>query len=229
MRLAPISNDRRLLVPRYRKTGLITRWRNRLNCILELSRLRNRYYVMRHGQSLANLRGIIVSHPENGCSDFGLSELGRRQVLDSLAGDHSLNERTLIVSSDFSRALESANIAHRQLACAHPIVIDERLRERHFGDLELTSDHGYADVWREDAANPEHNSRGVESARQVMRRVTALVADYEASHRDTTLLLVSHGDALQLLQTGFCKQDASRHRSLKHLETAEIRLLSLDG
>ena len=62
-----------------------------------------------------------------------------------------------------------------------------------------------------------------------MRRVTSLVADYESSHRGATLLLVSHGDALQLLQTAFRKQDASRHRSLEHLETAEIRLLELAG
>jgi len=183
---------------------------------------------MRHGHSLANQQGIIVSHPVNGCGAYGLSDLGRRQVADGLAGDHGLDEATLIVSSDFRRALETAQIAHRRLACRQPIVFDERLRERNFGELELTSDNGYAGVWQQDAADPDSNRRGVESPNQVMRRVTSLVADYESSHRDATLLLVSHGDALQLLQTAFGKQDAARHRSLDHLETAEIRLLRLD-
>ena len=44
---------------------------------------------------------------------------------------------------------------------------------------------------------------------------------------DTTVLLVSHGDALQILQTAFHRMDASRHRQLDHLDTAEIRLLTL--
>ena len=182
---------------------------------------------MRHGHSLANLRGIIVSHPENGRGNYGLSDLGRRQVADSLAADHPLDENTLIVSSDFERALETARIVHESLACKTPLAIDERLRERNFGELELTSDQGYVSVWKQDAKDADSNWRGIESPNQVMRRVTSLVADYEVSHSGATLLLVSHGDALQLLQTAFCKQDASRHRALEHLETAEIRLLQL--
>lgn len=200
-----------------------------MNCILETSRLRNRYYAMRHGQSFANLRGIIVSHPENGCREYGLSDLGRRQVIASLAANHSLGENTLIVSSDFERALETARIAHRRLACAAAIVVDERLRERNFGELELTPDSGYAAVWQRDAADPDSHWRGVESPNRVMRRVTSLIADLEVSHRNATLLLVSHGDALQILQTAFHKLDASRHRSLEHLQTAEIRRLDLDN
>jgi len=214
---------------------IVGRWLTRrpaeklLNCILDIDRLRNRYFAMRHGHSLANLRGIIVSHPENGCGAYGLSDLGRRQVAESLAAGHSLDEKTLIVSSDFERALETARIAHRTLACETPIVIDERLRERNFGELELTSDDGYAAVWTQDSVDPDSSWRGAESANRVMRRVTSLVADYESSHRQATLLLVSHGDALQLLQTAFRKQDASRHRALEHLQTAEIRRLELAG
>ena len=200
-----------------------------MNSIFETVRLQNRYFAMRHGHSLANLRGIIVSHPENGRGAYGLSELGRRQVTDSLAADHPLDTKTLIVSSDFERALETARIAHERLACKTPLIVDERLRERNFGELELTSDQAYASVWQQDAEDADSTWRGVESANQVMRRVTSLVADYESSHRGATLLLVSHGDALQLLQTAFRKQDASRHRTLEHLETAEIRLLELAG
>lgn len=184
---------------------------------------------MRHGHSLANERGIIVSQPGNGCGGFGLSERGRRQVADNITACSDLDRDSLIVSSDFRRALESAQIAHDLLGCRVPLRIDERLRERNFGSLELGSDDAYAQVWREDALDPDSESLGVESANGVMQRVTSLIADYESSYRGATLLLVSHGDALQLLQTAFLCQDASRHRSIEHLNTAEIRRLRPAG
>jgi probable phosphoglycerate mutase len=182
---------------------------------------------MRHGHSLANQQGVIISHPARGCREYGLSDLGRRQVVESLADDRELDADTLIISSDFRRALESAQIAHRTLACKMPLTTDERLRERNFGELEAASDTSYAEVWREDARDPDSELHGVESANRVMRRTSALVIDLESRYRDASLLLVSHGDALQLLQAAFCKQDASQHRSLRHLETAEIRPLML--
>jgi probable phosphoglycerate mutase len=198
-----------------------------LNYLLEKNRLRNRYLVMRHGHSLANEAGIIVSHPDNGCHGYGLSELGRAQVELSLECAAGLDHKTLIISSDFRRALESAQIAHAALACKSPVKIEPRLRERYFGELELTSDQGYGQVWRADADDPDSELGGMESANRVMQRMTAVVVEIEAERRDATVLLVSHGDALQLLQTAFQKQDASRHRSLPHLDTAEIRRLEL--
>ena len=60
-----------------------------------------------------------------------------------------------------------------------------------------------------------------------MARVTAVVADYEKRYSAATILLVSHGDALQILQTAFARRDASSHRQLEHLNTAEIRQLSI--
>ncbi len=198
-----------------------------MNYLLEKNCLRNRYLVMRHGHSLANEQGIIVSHPDNGCHGYGLSELGQGQVELSLQRAPGLDDETVIVSSDFRRALESAQIAHAALAARHPIKIEPRLRERYFGELELSSDQGYSQVWRADADDPDSEVGGMESANQVMQRMTSVVVEIEAERRDATILLVSHGDALQLLQTAFQKQDASWHRSLLHLETAEIRRLEL--
>ena len=198
-----------------------------MNHLLEIDRLTNRYFAMRHGHSLANAQGIIVSHPENGCSGFGLSELGRGQVRQSLQQEPRLGVETLIVCSDFKRARESAEIAHSLLHCSSPVSLEQRLRERHFGELELSADTGYEDVWREDMANPDSRRRGVESVNRVMDRVTSIITELEKRHTDATLLLVSHGDALQILQTAFARRAASDHRQLDHLHTAEIRRLDL--
>ena len=196
-----------------------------MNNLLEIDHLSNRYFAMRHGHSIANQQGIIVSHPDNGIDQFGLSELGRTQVKASLqdSGLHDVN--TIIVSSDFSRARESAEIACTLLGCVAAISFDLRLRERNFGELELTSDSGYEDVWREDAANSDSHHRGVESVNEVMSRVTSVVTEYEVQYSNATILLVSHGDALQILQTAFARMEGSAHRQLDHLHTAQIRQL----
>jgi probable phosphoglycerate mutase len=198
-----------------------------MNHLIDLTRLSNRYFVMRHGHSLANQQGVIVSRPENGITEFGLSQRGELQVTAALPSNGQLDESTMIISSDFKRAWESAKMIHNMLNCESPICADIRLRERNFGELELTPDDNYPQVWKMDEVNPDNRSQGVESPNQVMMRVSALIVEYETTVSDETLLLVSHGDALQILQTAFQKEDASRHRSQQHLETAEIRRLKL--
>jgi len=198
-----------------------------LNHLSNCAALGNRYYVMRHGHSLGNQQGIIVSYPENGCDGFGLSEQGREQVEASLRIDSLLDVDTVIVSSDFNRAVESAAIARQALSSRSPIETDVRLRERNFGQLELGPDSAYQAVWQHDEQDPDSDYRAVESVNQVMSRVTGLIVDLERRFADTSLLLISHGDALQILQTAFAGRDASTHRQLQHLQTAEIRYLRL--
>ena len=198
-----------------------------MNYLLEIDRLANRYFVMRHGHSLANELGIIVSHPENGCAGYGLSELGRSQVQQSLQRVSGLDMQTLIISSDFQRARESAGIAHSMLGCAQQVSLEARLRERDFGEFELLSDSSYTEIWRADVIDPDNRWRGVESVNQVTRRVTSVIVELEHRFTGLSVLLVSHGDALQILQTAFARQAASSHRELDHLHTAEIRQLVL--
>jgi broad specificity phosphatase PhoE len=113
------------------------------------------------------------------------------------------------------------------LDCRSPLESDERLRERNFGDLELGPDSAYEEVWQRDELDPAGAYRAVESVNHVMTRVTALIADFEQRYAQQSLLLVSHGDALQILQTAFARREASTHRQLIHLQTAEIRQLML--
>jgi len=81
-------------------------------------------------------------------------------------------------------------------------------------------------VWAADAVDPGHAADNVEPASAVLDRATALVADLDRRHSDRDILLVSHGDTLQILQAGFHGIDPARHRALAHLGTAEIRRLA---
>jgi len=188
--------------------------------------LANRFSIMRHGQSKANARGIIVSSIENDRSgDFGLTELGRQQVL-ATAQACDLPAGTVICSSDFSRARQSAEVVRACLGAAE-VVIAEALRERYFGDWEGTSTVNYARVWAADEASAGRADGSVEPAAAVLDRTTAFIAELEGRYSGRDILLVSHGDTLQILQAGFLRMDPSRHRSLPDLATAEIRRLRL--
>eukprot|EP01052_Picozoa_sp_SAG31_P028915 SAG31_NODE_2833_length_5023_cov_2.514216_3_plen_204_part_00 len=98
---------------------------------------------------------------------------------------------------------------------------------------ELQSLGGYEAVWKNDLALGEHDKFGCESVYSVLGRVTELIAYLEAEatragvHADdgAAVVLVAHGDVLQILQAGFEGIDARRHRSLPHLPNATPRLL----
>lgn len=190
----------------------------------------------------------------------GLSDVGKEQA--SLAGEmfakqylnnnedgtsSSFNEQyegVAIFSSDFTRARETATLFSQQLqlhysSCAiytDNIVLQTKLRERYFGDLNGGPDDQYQKVWDVDCKDPNHTEFSVESANCVLERTTGLVLELDdllsssssASEKKWKVILVAHGDVLQIMQTGFLRhEDASRHRSLEHLETATIRELTL--
>ena len=180
---------------------------------------------MRHGQSLANCKGLIVSTPENGLAGYGLSIFGKSQVTQSIAENDVLDHSSRIISSDFKRARESAEIVVHELKCTHKLILDPRLRERDFGDFELGSDENYHKTWAYDAVTATHTLNNEETADSVMERTTRLVLSLEAAFYDQRFLLVAHGDTLQILQAAFQRQAATQQRELPHLETAEIREL----
>ncbi|MCF6191145.1 MAG: histidine phosphatase family protein [Cocleimonas sp.] len=201
-----------------------------MNYLLNFALLKNHYFALRHGESMANVEGLIVSTPENGIPKYGLSNEGRAQVTQSVTrvlDKNDLDANTRIISSDFKRAHESAKIAKELLASAHSIELDAKLRERDFGDFELMDNTHYQTVWDNDAIDSSHTIDNAESADAVMQRATAVVASLEKQFNGETFLLVAHGDTLQILQAAFKKYPASKQREMVHLETAEIRVLHL--
>jgi probable phosphoglycerate mutase len=210
----------------------------------------NAFFALRHGQSRANVRGVICSAPAVATlPEYGLSELGREQARqagrDVLAALADGGFRGLcLLSSDYARARETAAaVRDAYLVAAHAsggdqplpplyqqqVILDQRLRERWFGDYDMQSDSHYRLVWEEDARDASHTLRNVESVDAVRRRAAELVAEYDAALRDHMVVFVAHGDVLQILQTAFLNLDARRHRSLEHLETAKLRRLTLES
>ncbi len=186
--------------------------------------MNNRYYVMRHGESTANKKGLIVSKPDDALGGYGLTARGAEQVMDAAASTR-LGIETIIISSDYLRARETSEITHSILDVIKPIEYNTLLRERDFGDFNLASDEHYQDVWQHDTANPDLEHNGVETVSQVLNRGINLIAELELRYALETILLVGHGDVLQILLAYFNDVEPRFHRSFMTIKNAEIRLL----
>lgn len=184
---------------------------------------RNRYLLMRHGHSLANQQGVIISSPQRGLIDYGLSPQGQQQ-LDDLLLDWRWVTPDRILHSDFRRTRETASRIARHFGLA--LEAEPRLRERHFGEFEGELDDRYAEIWARDARDPEQRHARVESVVAVAARMQAVIADMERRHAGETILLVSHGDPLQILLTALEGRELSRHREREPLTPASITPLS---
>ena len=134
------------------------------------------------------------------------------------------NHSTVIISSDFVRAKETALIV-AQVFGAGDVILSQKLRERFFGEWESSSNDNYQKIWEGDVVGDGHSDNGVENTTDVLARVLSLIDELELKFDGKKILMVSHGDTLQILQTAFEGVSPSMHRSVDNLKTAEIRLI----
>jgi len=186
----------------------------------------NRYYLMRHGESLANRRGLIVSDPINALTNYGLTPLGAEQVTQ-VALQTRLGRDTLVICSDFKRARETAEIIHSVVDLECDIEFEMRLRERFFGNWELKDHSNYEHIWYRDLTQPNQQQGGVETVQDVLKRVSSVIHDLEKRYDGETILLVGHGDVLQILLAQHHGINSRFHRSLNSIGNADIRSLAV--
>ena len=182
------------------------------------------FFLLRHGQSEANVQGLIASSAAEAYEGYGLTDLGRAQVRASVRGEVEAGRLTHachLVSSALLRARQSADEAAAVLGTS--IRVDARLNERGFGELELTSDTQYARVWAEDRMNSAHARWGVESVESILRRVTELVRSLAASDPAGRFLLCTHGDVASVLLCTTGGHALTDHRDVGALGNAEVR------
>lgn len=186
-----------------------------------MPKYKNNYFVIRHGKSQANEENIIVSLPLNGINGYGLSDTGIEQVKMTAKQIKNKVIKPLIISSDFKRAKETAQILIEELE-GEILILDTRLRERYFGEYEKQNNSNYRRVWEEDRKNFKHKIKNVESCQEVFFRINNLFLELESKYEGKEIILVSHGDILQIFLTGLKNLNLSRHRELESIKTAEI-------
>ena len=137
-------------------------------------------YVVRHGQTDWNQKGILL-----GSTDMGLNEIGKEQALQlkkklkHIKFDH-------VISSDLKRTIETAKIV------ANNFIKNSKLRERNYGILEGTCPENISKYW--DVTQNLQDCE-VEPIKDFLNRVFTeldfIIEKYESS--DNILIITHYG------------------------------------
>ena len=185
--------------------------------------MKNQYYMLRHGQSTANIAEIISSSRSLAYSEkHGLTAFGYEQgkdsaneLLDILEKEGASGQKVVFVSSPFARAKQTAEacldglmgsdenkarIETMGLAVDDNIALDHGLMERYFGRLDADRIYTYAYVWPMDRIDVTHTAFDVESVAAVCTRLSQVVDRCEKEYDNAHIVWVSHADVLQIGQ-----------------------------
>ena len=66
----------------------------------------------------------------------------------------------------------------------------------------------------------------MELTESVLKRAMAVISEAEQKYQNKLVIMVAHGDVLQILQTAFMGVHPRKHRALPHMNTAELRHMS---
>jgi len=142
--------------------------------------------VVRHGQTLANARGLLL-----GRADPSLDAVGRDQAAAVAAALAPLDPRARIIASPLARARETAGIIAGERAI--DVEIDERWIELDYGELEGTPVADVpADTWRQWRADPTFVPAGGESLHSLGARVAEACEQLLPDTVDRDIVVVTH-------------------------------------
>lgn len=163
--------------------------------LVERAPARNRYILVRHGESEINAAGVLNTEPSR--KDFSpLTATGRHDV-ERLAGRLSKEGIDAVFSSEFIRARETADILATRLQLR--AETDRRLNEFRIGpkyeNRPLAEYHAVfptSDFTTRFTSAPE----GGETWRDVWKRFLGFLKETDARFEGKTILIVSHGDPI---------------------------------
>ena len=165
-------------------------------------------WVVRHGESAGNvalaeaeakgLERLDLSHRD---VDVPLSDLGRRQAqaLGRWIADQPADEQpTVVWTSPYVRAQQTADLALEAAGLELPRVVDERLREREFGAWDGLTRRGITAAFPEESERRTqlgkfyHRPPGGESWTDVLQRLRAALDDIRTDAQGERVMVVAH-------------------------------------
>ena len=112
-------------------------------------------------------------------------------------------EQIILISSDFKRTRETAEIIHSTLGLKSPLQFNIGLRERNLGDLDLRMFVEALSIYDEDENDITCARLNAECIASIAERVSSVVKSVNQEYKGKVVILVSHQDTLHTLHSLF--------------------------
>jgi len=190
--------------------------------------LKNKYFFLRHGKNIhqTEKKGIVYYWPDDNppCSliEEGIEEVKRS---GEILKDKGIDQ---IFCSDILRTRQTAKIVSDIIGFdSEKIIYDTRLRDLNWGDFGgKKKDDLWAFYDNEKMRAFEGSLPNGESWNQCRERMVNVLNEIENNYQNKNILIVSHGDALWLLE-GYIKgtddQTLLDNRARTMIQTGELR------
>ena len=158
-------------------------------------KLNNKYYILRHGEALSNVKSICSSWPEK--FKNSLTKKGIKVI--NTAAEKLKNEKAdLIFTSPVLRAQETAKIVAKRLHLTPKS--DKRLREIGFGIFNGKPVYQFQSYFKNGAQKIRRRVPGGETYADVARRAFAFFkAIINKKYKGKIIVIISHQAPLLLL------------------------------
>ena len=163
-------------------------------------KLNNKYYIIRHGEALSNVKDIVSCWPEKFKNP--LTTKGREQIKKASEKIKSKNI-DLIFSSPLLRTKQTAGIVGKFLKIMPKF--DKRLREIDFGIFNSKSAKEFVAYFESEKQRVKRKAPKGENYIDVSKRVFSFLKDAEKKYKVKNILIISHQAPLLLLEGRFKK------------------------
>ena len=193
-----------------------------------LTKPKNTYYVMRHGEALSNVHGVMDKGND---TTNHLTEKGMRQVQDSA---EQLRDKHIdvVVASPILRGRQTAEIVGRVLGVT--VSFDERLKENDMGVFDGKTRAEYFSAFPTSFVAFDARPEGGETHREMMHRTMAAIIDIEKKYEGKTILIVTHGGPVRMILAGGALlteeeviKDEATGNAMLYPANAEVRKVDL--
>ena len=159
----------------------------------------NKYFMMRHGETECNVKGLISDTVNN---EDNLTLLGRSQA-EKTGNELKDKNIDVIITSPFVRTKETAEIVAKAIGFdKEKIIFDDRLHEMSVPMYEGKKWFEYHNDFPKTVDNFYKAPIGNESYENVRRRSMSFLYDIEKNYSGKNVLIITHGSPVWLMYAG---------------------------
>jgi len=186
--------------------------------------MRNKYYILRHGEAVSNKKGIISCWPEKVPNPLTKKGIGQIKIAVRKLIDKKID---LIFSSDLLRTRQTAEIVGKELKIKPRR--DKRLREYNVGIFNGKAIKDFRKFLPTGIKRFKIHSPKGETYIDIKERMYDFLKEIDKRHSGKTILIISHQLPLILLEgkvKGFSNQGIiKKYPKKKRIKTGELRKL----